>query len=169
MERMNFTVTSQAKTGGILGYALTGGIASASVKVAIQNEQAPVHTGATPKFYFFFDNMMQQGASTTWASGANTFVASPAEFTLIELKRKDGRREARVGSMNIAGAKTGVMDKDRLAFRSNEVRPGVYEVTPAADLEQGEYGFIFSLGASGTGGAMTARIFDFSVEGGTKG
>jgi hypothetical protein len=165
MERMNFTVSSQAKTGGIIGYALTGGLASASVKVAIQNEQAPVRTRRKPTFYFFFDDIARQSSGTTWASGANTFVSSPAEFTLIELKRKDGRREARVGSMNIAGAKTGVMDKDRLAFHSNEVRPGVFEVTPATDLEPGEYGFIFSLGASGSSGAMTARIFDFSVVG----
>jgi hypothetical protein len=163
MERMNFTVSNQAKTGGILGYALTGGIASASVKVAIQNETAPIRTHGAPKFYFFFEDNSQAGSQTTWASGANTYVASPAEFTLIELMKKKGRREARVGSMNIGGAKSGVMDKDRIAFRSNELRPGVYEVTPASPLKPGEYGFIFSLGGAGAGGAMTARIFDFAV------
>lgn len=163
MERMQFTVTNQAKTGGIFGYALTGGIASASVKVAIQNETAPLTTGQTPKFYFFFDDVSKGEDSNTWASGANTFVNSPSEFTLIELDQKKGRREARVGSMNIAGAKSGVMDKDRISFSSREVRVGVYEVTPDAPLPPGEYGFIFSLGAGGTNGAMTARIFDFSV------
>lgn len=165
MERMNFTVSSQAKTGGIFGYALTGGIASASVKVAIQNEVAPIKTGAEPTFYFFFDSVVAEGGSATWASGANTYVNSPAEFTLIGLTPKKGRREARVGSMNIAGAKSGVMDKDRIAFRSTEIRPGVFEVKPDARLTPGEYGFIFSLGAGGTNGAMTARIFDFSVSG----
>ena len=163
MSKMNFTVSSQAKTGGILGYAFTGGIASMSVKVAIQNETAPIKTSGNPKFYFFFDGTSTEVASTTWASGANTFVSSPAEFTLVQLSKKSGRREARVGSMNIAGAKSGVMDKDRLAFRSNEIRPGVYEVTPSAQLQPGEYGFIFSLAGAGSGGAMTARIFDFSV------
>jgi hypothetical protein len=163
MNKMNFTVSSQAKTGGLLGYAFTGGIASMSVKVAIQNDTAPVKTNGTPRFYFFFENTTQEGAANTWASGANTFVTSPAEFTLVQLMKKKGRREARVGSMNIAGAKSGVMDKDRLAFRANEVRPGVYEVTPAQPLQPGEYGFIFSLGGAGTGGALTARIFDFSV------
>jgi hypothetical protein len=163
MERMQFTVTNQAKTGGIFGYALTGGIASASVKVAIQNEAAPIATNGTPKFYFFFDDVSKGQDGNTWASGANTFVNSPAEFTLVELDKKQGRREARVGSMNIAGAKSGVMDKDRIPFTSKEVRVGVYEVTPAAPLPPGEYGFIFSLGAGGTNGAMTARIFDFSV------
>lgn len=163
MAKMNFTVSSQAKTGGILGYAFTGGIASMSVKVAIQNETSPVRTNGMPRFYFFFDSATQETTANTWASGANTFASSPAEFTLVQLMRKSGRREARVGSMNIAGAKTGVMDKDRLAFRSNEVRPGVFEVTPATPLKAGEYGFIFSLSGAGTGGAMTARIFDFTV------
>ena len=82
---------------------------------------------------------------------------------MVELMKKQGRREARVGSVNIAGAKSGVMDKDRLAFRSNEIRPGVYEVTPAMPLKPGEYGFIFSLAGAGTGGALTARVFDFTV------
>ncbi|MDY6949548.1 MAG: hypothetical protein SXG53_28020, partial [Pseudomonadota bacterium] len=163
MDRMNFTVSSQAKTGGIFGYALTGGLASASVKVAIQGEVAPVNTDSTPKFYFFFDDVSQATSATAWASGSNTVASSPAEFTLIELDRKKGRREARVGSFNIAGAKSGVMDKDRIAFRYNELRPGVFEVTLEQPLEPGEYGFIFSLGSGGTSGAMTARIFDFSV------
>jgi hypothetical protein len=163
MERMNFTVTSQAKTGGVIGYALTAGIASASVKVAIQDETAPMTTGQMPKFYFFFDDLTDDGGNNTWASGANTFVNSPSEFTLIELAQKEGRREARVGSMNIAGAKSGVMDKDRIPFDMKEVRSGVFEVSPSSPLPPGEYGFIFSLGAGGTSGAMTARIFDFAV------
>lgn len=163
MQRMNATVSNQAKTGGIFGYALTGGIASASVKVAIQNETAQVQASTKPVFYFFFDEANDAAMSNAWASGQNTVVASPAEFTLIELKQKKGRREARVGSMNIAGAKTGVMDKDRIPFHYDLIRPGVYEVKADAVMEPGEYGFIFSLGSAGTAGAMTARIFDFSV------
>ncbi len=163
MERMQFTVTSQAKTGGVFGYALTGGLSSASVKVAIQNEAASIAAGQTPRFFFFFDDVSKGEDGNTWASGANTFVSSPAEFTLIRLDQKKGRREARVGSMNIAGAKSGVMDKDRIPFTSKEARVGVYEVTPSTALAPGEYGFIFSLGGGGTNGAMTARIFDFSV------
>ncbi|GGD83163.1 hypothetical protein GCM10010990_36530 [Croceicoccus mobilis] len=163
MQRMNATVSSQAKTGGIFGYALTGGLASASVKVAIQDETSPVQATTKPVFYFFFDQARDQAASNAWASGANTSVQSPAEFTLVELDKKKGRREARVGSMNIAGAKSGVMDKDRISFHYEMVRPGVYEVKADSVMEPGEYGFIFSLGGGGTAGAMTARIFDFSV------
>ena len=77
--------------------------------------------------------------------------------------KKSGRREARVGSMNIGGAKSGVMDKDRLAFTYDMVRPGVFRVNPSAALTPGEYGFIYSISGGGAAGAATARIFDFSV------
>lgn len=162
MERMEPTVTNQAKTGGIFGYALTGGIASMSIKAAVQNETSRVPVSTQPRFYFFSaeSNGDQSGA---WASGTNTVVTSPAEMSLVRLIKKDGRREARVGSMNIGGAKTGVMDKDRITFKDTEVRPGVYLVEPTTALEPGEYGFIYSLSGGGAGGAMTARIFDFTV------
>lgn len=162
MKKMEPTVTNQAKTGGIFGYALTGGLASMSVKAAIQNETSRFPVNQKPKFYFFSADS-NGNDSSAWASGANTVVNSPAELTLVQLMKKKGRREARVGSMNIGGAKTGVMDKDRLEFTHKMVRPGVYVMEVSKALEPGEYGFIYSLSGGGAGGAMTARIFDFTV------
>ena len=166
MVRMDATVTNQAKTGGIFGYALTGGLASMSIKAAIQNETARTKASTRPYFYFFFDesNASDGRATGTWLAGTAATVSTPSEFTLIRLIRKDGRREARVGSMNIAGAKTGVMDKDRIEFDYKMVRPGVFKAKAANELEPGEYGFIYAIAGAGTGGAMTARIFDFTVE-----
>ena len=166
MRRIDPTVSNQAKTGGILGYALTGGIASMSVKAAIQGGTARVHaTDRRPTFYFFFDESNPQvgAAITSWAAGTSATVTAPSEFTLIHMAAKSGRREARVGSMNIGGAKTGVMDKDRIAFDYELIRPGVFKVQAKTDLEPGEYGFIYSLSGGNVGGAVTARIFDFSV------
>lgn len=163
MARIEATVSNQAKTGGLFGYAFTGGIASMSIKASIQNESArTVASGPKPSFYFFFDES-NGGAAPAWAAGTAAAVTSPAEFTLIRLNRKKGRREARVGSANIAGAKTGVMDKDRIPFDYRLVRPGVYEAAPTVALAPGEYGFIYAIAGGGAGGAMTARIFDFSV------
>jgi hypothetical protein len=166
MLRIDPVVTNQAKTGGILGYALTGGIASMSVKASIQNPTARTHASeGRPSFYFFFDESNPSVAATnaTWASGTAATVTSPSEFTLVQLTPKKDRREARVGSLNIGGAKTGVMDKDRLGFDYKLVRPGVFLVQPTSDLPKGEYGFMYSLSGGGAGGAMTARIFDFSI------
>ena len=166
LDRIDATVSSQAKTGGIFGYALTMGIASMSVKVAIAGDTARVvaPTG-TPTFYFFFDasNPATANIASSWAAGSAQTVSSPNEFTLIRLMEKSGRREARVGSLNIGGAKTGVMDHDRIPFDYQMVREGVYKVTPKQPLEAGQYGFIYALAGGGTGGAMTARIFDFAI------
>jgi len=166
LDRIDPTVSNQAKTGGIFGYALTMGIASMSIKVSISGEEARVTArSATPSFYFFFDASNPQTAniSSSWAAGSAQTVSSPSEFTLIRLMGKKGRREARVGSLNIGGAKTGVMDHDRIPFDYEMVREGVYKVTPKQPLEAGQYGFIYALSGGGTGGAMTARIFDFAV------
>jgi hypothetical protein len=166
MQRIEPTVSNQAKTGGIFGYALTGGLASMSMKAAIQNAAAKVRaTGVRPTFYFFFDESNPDTVKTasSWAAGTAATVSSPAEFSLIKLIQKDGRREARVGSINIGGAKTGVMDKDRLPFSYDLVRPGVYRVTPQADLAAGEYGFIYAINGAGVAGAMSARVFDFGI------
>jgi len=165
MHRIDATVSSQAKTGGIFGYALTGGIASMSIKAAIQNDTAKTKAAnKRPAFYFFFDESNPETRQNlSWTSGATAAVTSPNEFTLTRLKAKKGRREARVGSMNIGGAKTGVMDSDRIAFDFEMVRPGVYKVSPKQPLEAGEYGFIQSITGGGSAGALTARIFDFTV------
>lgn len=167
MIRIDATVSNQAKTGGIIGYALTGGIASLSVKAVIQNETARVRSPvAKPAFYFFFDESNAQGTATsgTWLSGTAATVSAPSEFSLISLMKKQGRREARVGSANVGGVKTGVLDKDRISFNYDLVRPGVFKVTPDKPLSKGEYGFIYAVNGTTTGGAVTARIFDFAVD-----
>jgi hypothetical protein len=166
LARIDPTVSNQAKTGGIFGYALTMGIASMSIKVSITGQTARVVSRASvPDFYFFFDasNPATTNITSSWAAGSAQTVSSPSEFTLIKLMEKQGRREARVGSMNIGGAKSGVMDNDRIPFDYVMVREGVYKVTPKQWLRAGQYGFIYALSGGGTGGAMTARIFDFSV------
>lgn len=170
MTRILASASDQAKTGGILGYALTGGIASASIKAAIPGKSAKVKTGnLRPVFYFFFDESvpraLQGNGNSLWMSGAGAITTSPMELSLVRFNEKAAAREARVGSMNIAGAKSGVMDKDRIAFETEEVRPGVFKVAPAGDLAPGEYGFIQTLSGGGGGrtGAMSARVFDFGI------
>lgn len=172
MLRINPTTANQTKTGGILGYALTGGIASLSMKSVIPGAQArAIAKSPQPKFYFCFDESNQSLSSVnTSVFGAQAVVTSPNEFSLVRFDAKKERREARVGSFNIAGAKTGVMDKDRIAFDYDQIAPGVFLVKPSAPLSPGQYGFLYSItaggGASafGGGGTMTARVFDFAIE-----
>jgi hypothetical protein len=176
MERLNPVTANQTKTGGFLGYALTSGIASMSMKSVIPGGSARITTAdTTPVFYFYFDEAnpsLSGGAQTSaWLLGPASPVTSPNEFSLVRLTVKKDRREVRVGSFNIAGAKSGVMDKDRIAFTYDQVAPGVFRVTPSEPLPPGQYGFIYSVTAGGAGpgiggaGAMTARMFDFGISG----
>lgn len=166
MTRIDATASNQAKTGGILGYALTGGIASMSVKASIAGETARNRADNNqPVFYMFFDESNPESARqvNTFASGSAASVSSPNEFTLISLTKKKGRREARVGSLNIGGTKTGVMDKDQIAFDYSMIRPGVFKVQSKTKLAPGEYGFIYAISGGAAGGALTAKVFDFSI------
>lgn len=173
MRRIDPTTANQTKTGGMLGYALTAGIASIKMKSVIPNAHARVQSMTRrPDFFFYFDEAnasLSRGANTgSWIAGPAATITSPSEFSLVRFDVKDNRREARVGSFNIAGAKSGIMDKDRIPFGYEQVAPGVFKVAPSADLPAGEYGFVYSMtGASGPGmyaaGASTSRVFDFAV------
>lgn len=171
MYRMVATASNQAKTGGIFGYALTMGIASMSIKATIPGAQAKVRTAnRQPVFYLFFDESVPRnlavGSASVWTTGAGSITSSPAELSLVRFMEKKSAREARVGSMNIGGAKQGVMDQDRIAFETEQLKPGVFKVTPSQPLQPGEYGFIQALtggNVSGGGGATTARVYDFGI------
>lgn len=170
MWKIDPTSSTQTKTGGILGYALTGGIASASVKAIIPGEEARFAAPKpNPVFYVYFDSL-SGGASGTFSTGFGASIQSPNEFSLVKLTEKKGRREARIGSMNIAGAKAGVMDKDQVPFAYEQIAPGIYRITPEVPLEPGQYGFIFAVGGgvgpglAGSAGTAGARVFAFGIE-----
>jgi hypothetical protein len=168
MQRIDPTLSNQARTSNILGYAFTMGLASASVKASIPGDNARIQTSSRrPTFYAYFDESvprpLQSSGSSTWASGVGTTTSSPSEVTLVRFAEGSNRRDAKVGRINIGGSKTGVMEKDQIPFSSEMLRPGVYRIRPEADLAPGEYGFIQSMSAGGTQGAMTARVFDFGV------
>ena len=170
MLQIDATTSNQTKTGNLLGYAFSGGMYSISFKAVIPRENARIATDANkPTFYFYFDqanrSLSSSGSSPFFGAGT---VTSPAEFSLVKFDVKSGRREAKVGKFNIAGAKAGVMDKDRISFSYENVSPGVFQVRPDNNLVPGEYGSIYSastgggIGMAGMG-AMSSRIFDFSI------
>jgi hypothetical protein len=166
MVAINPTTSSQTKTGGFLGYALTGGIASMSFKAVVPGAGARTQSDVNqPTFYFYFDQSRNGGNSAIWNAGT---VTSPNEFSLVRFDVKKDKREAKVGKFNIGGAKAGVMDKDRIPFTTTEISPGVFEVRPDQPLAGGQYGFLVQTstgggpGMSGMG-AMAAKIFDFSI------
>lgn len=167
MRKIDPIASTQTKTGGIIGYALTGGIASASLKAVLPGATAQTQTtDKDPTFFVFFDPA-GAGQSAVFSTGFGNAIVSPNELSLIDLMEKKGRREARVGSLNIAGSKTGVMDKDQIPFSYEQISTHVFKITPEGPLAPGEYGFLFALvGGAGpglSGGVAGARVFDFTV------
>lgn len=168
MVKIDPIASTQTKTGGLLGYAFTGGIASASLKAVLPGATAQRQTTKRrPTFYLFFDPS-GPSQSPVFSTGFGNAIISPNELSLVDLMEKKDRREARVGSLNIAGSKTGVMDKDQIPFSYDQVSTYVYSITPDQDLNAGEYGFLFALvGGAGpglSGGVAGARVFDFTVK-----
>jgi hypothetical protein len=45
-----------------------------------------------------------------------------------------------------------------------EIKPGLWEMTPRADLKKGEYGVLFRGGFLGNLGAEQGELFDFGVD-----
>lgn len=173
MVRIDAISSNQTKTGGFLGYALTGGIAKIKINTVLPGVAARVRTGsAKPTFYFYFDqagSSLSNGQSGSfWLAGPGAAVTSPNEFSLVRFDVKKDHREAAVGKFNISGAKSGVQDKQRVALTYSDVRTGVFAVTPDRPLSPGEYGFIYSsVSGGGVGmygaGATLSRVFDFSI------
>ena len=162
MDRIDPTVSNQTKTSNIIGFALTYGLSSAKVKTVIPNPSARVQAiGGRPTFYFFFNQTSVVASISDFSTGFSVGASSPSEFSLIRLQKKGDHREAVIGSLGFASAKSGISDKARVAFTYDDVAPGVFRVTPTVDLQPGEYGFVYSV----SGSTSIARIFDFSVGG----
>jgi hypothetical protein len=162
MTRIDATVSNQLKTSNLWGYALTSGISSLKMKEVIPNATARVRAWTRkPVFYFYFNQNSLLTAINEFSAGFAAAATSPNEFSLIRFDSKKDRREASVASVNLfSGMKSGISDKARVSFTYEDVAPGVFRVTPNADLPPGEYGFLYSIGAQA---GSTARIFDFSV------
>jgi len=168
MFRLQATASNQAKSGGIFGFVASNGIATLSMKATIPGQHARIKSGSTqPVFYMFFDESVPAAAAPSpWGTGAAATTVSPNELSLVRLKVKKRAREARYSSLNIAGKKTGVMDKDRIDFEVDQVRPGVFKVIPSEGLAPGEYAFIQANAGgsvSGSMGAKNGRLYDFAV------
>lgn len=156
MTRIESTTTRQARTSGMLGYALTGGLSGMRVKAAVNGPTSRTTvTDARPVFYFYFD----QAAQGLGAAGGA--VTSPNEFSLTKFEVKPDKREAVIGSIGFGGAKSGLRDKDQRGFSADQIAPGVYKIIPNEALAPGEYGFIS--GGVGSGANATFRVFDFTV------
>jgi hypothetical protein len=156
MFQLEPAVSKQTKSGGFLASAITYGIAKIKFKATLSGQNASLQIPQPrPVFYFYFE-VKGSGLSTS-----SYYATSPNEFVLVQLDAKSNTREVTVSQANAFGAQSGTMDKASRAFSYEKIAPGVYKVTPQADLAEGEYGFYNAAGVGPSGGA---KIFDFGVK-----
>ncbi len=161
LREINPTVFSGTK-GSYLGAALTYGIKKSKIRASVRGASAnTVVAQFRPTFYFYFDSSLAQPGMAM--SGLSFFGASsPGEFVLVKMERKDNSREAVLMEFSAFGSSTGARDKDIQDFAFEKVQPGVFKVTPKANLEPGEYCFYYAGTPMGLGMAG-GKLFDFSV------
>lgn len=156
MIQLEPSVSKQTKTGGFFASAMTYGIAKIKFKAALAGSTSSLQiNNLRPVFYFYFE------VKSSGLSSSSSYATSPNEFVLVRFNTKSNSREVTVSQANAFGAQSGAMDKSSRAFNYEKIAPGVYKVTPQADLAEGEYGFYNGAGAGPTGGA---KIFDFGVK-----
>jgi hypothetical protein len=150
--------TEGTKT-GVLGMALTYGIMKGKTKAIIPGPRASVRANeSNPVFYFYFED---KSAALGKAHGFGTqTVSNPNQFSMLRFDQKKESREVVIGTVGFASASTGSESKERVAFKSERVSPGVYKVVPNLDMKVGEYAFV---SASASGAAGAADIFDFAI------
>jgi hypothetical protein len=150
--------TEGTKT-GVLGMALTYGIVKGKTKAVIPGPRASIRVNeAKPVFYFYFEDK-SAALGKAHGLGAQT-VSNPNQFSMVRFDQKKSTREVVIGTVGFASASTGSEAKERVAFKSERVSPGVYKVVPDEDMKAGEYAFV---SASAAGAAGAADIFDFAV------
>lgn len=160
------TTSARTRNGNLVAYVLTGGLSRMSHTAVIPDAAANTATPRKrPIFYFYFGDGSGEGGRNFWSADA---ANSPDDFLLIRLRAKKQRREAVVGSSGIAGSNSGISEKERIPFTVSRIAPGVYQAQPEADLENGEYGFVYASlpAAAPGGGGQRVRVFDFSVDDG---
>ena len=125
------TVFSGSKA-NTLGAALTGGIASASVKSIMNNAHSNnVISSNRPEFMFYFARNNNDAFRISQTNWWFTSASSPNEFALVRLDIKKNKREMVIGTVNLySGTKTGVDDVHNVSFKIEAVDDYTFKVTP---------------------------------------
>ena len=121
------------------------------------NSSAQASSTNRPVFYFYFENDDRRVGD--FGSSATSAAQSPNEFSLAKFRVRDGQRQLTVARGNMFNANVGLDPEDLVNLSIQQIGDGIFEVTPAQELEPGQYGFVLRMGSD------AYRIFDFAVGG----
>lgn len=135
------------RSGSLLVSKATFGLKTSKVNVQLLGAHAQAVTKASPEFYFI-------PAKQEADAGVNA-----GDLILVRLEEKKDRRQIEVGAQGDWRASKGISITHQIQLDRSEVKPGVYQIAPAAALTKGEYGLYLSRGEG-----MSPYIYDFSIQ-----
>jgi hypothetical protein len=146
----------------VLASVFTSGIVPLKQTTVLQGPQARVGADTSrPVFYFYFDQANQDAAGTPFVNAWHpSAVNSPSDLTLVRFHADGQGNRSQVVELRVFGPR-GAGDDANIAFNSQMLAPGVFRVTPSADLPPGEYGFTYGIQVAEDD--TETRVFDFSV------
>jgi hypothetical protein len=140
-------ITARAVTletgGGSRKISVKTPLASTGVRAEVLGEHAQTELGSSPVFYF----RAQQSSD-----------AVVGDLALVRLKVRHRHREFEVSAKAEWNSASGISLKDQVLYYVKQEEPGLYRLTPADDLDAGEYGF-YEFRSNGRPGLL----YDFSV------
>jgi len=146
MVRLESTKPRGAKNSGMFLHALTQGIATSKTQQVIDGARATIELSQTkPVFYAYIPDY---GGS--FAGGM-----SVKDLVLTKFEVKGDTRLWTYAARGLFGgsSEVGSDEKDRQGFTSEQMKPGIYKLTPVADLATGQYAFKYAF-----------SYFDFGIE-----
>lgn len=156
MTKIEPSVYTQAKA-GVAIFAQYG--QSANIKAVLNSAHAMLQcTNSKPVFYFYFENTQSGlGATRDIATSANEF-----ELAQFDFNASAKSRSLVVGKANLyTGSQSGAKEQSIRPFDAEKLSPGIYKVSPEAELANGEYCFFYGGDIGAVGGSH--KVFDFGV------
>jgi hypothetical protein len=123
--------------GSLLASGFTFGLKKAKMKAEIRGARARIRIPAESVFYFYGS-----------AFDPNTFV-------IAKVEPNKSQRKVVIGEGGLLGVRSGLREKDQVAFEASRLQGGIYRVS--ATLLPGEYVFIEATDIK------TAKLWDFGV------
>jgi len=138
---------ASTRAGSPLSAAATFGLKSMKLNIEIAGERAANNTDANPVFYY----------RPPW--GTEAVGGSAGDLVLVRMNVKHKNRQVQVGAVGALGANGGIATRAQVQVVRKQIEPGLYELSPAAPLKRGEYGFYLYRGYH-----LPGYVYDFSVE-----
>jgi len=139
-------IVAFTRSGSLLVSGLTAGIKTRKQNVQLLGPHAQTVINGKPVFYFI---PPKQEAD----AGVNA-----GDLVLVRLEEKAERRQFEIGAQGLARASSGISMTHQIQLFRSEAKPGIYTITPALELGNGEYALYLARGEG-----MQAYVYDFSV------